>query len=54
VINHKKIQAQFYELPSGQKPVRDWLLDLISVDCRAVGHDIQTIEFGWPIGIPVC
>jgi phage-related protein len=54
VINHKKIQARFYELPSGRKPVRDWLLDLTADDRRAMGHDIQTVEFGWPIGMPVC
>jgi phage-related protein len=54
VINHKKIQARFYELPSGRKPVRDWLLDLTTDDRRATGHDIQTVEFGWPIGMPVC
>ena len=50
----KKIQARFYELPSGKKPVREWLLELTRDDCRAVGYDIQTVEFGWPIGMPVC
>jgi phage-related protein len=54
VIYHKKIQARFYELPSGRKPVRDWLLKLTADDRRAAGHDIQTVEFGWPIGMPVC
>jgi phage-related protein len=54
MIQHKKIQARFYELASGKKPVRDWLLELTRDDCRAVGFDIQTVEFGWPIGMPVC
>lgn len=34
--------------------MRDWLLDLAQDDRRSVGHDIQTVEFGWPIGMPVC
>jgi phage-related protein len=41
-------------LPSERKPVRDWLLELSEADRRAVGFDIQTVEFGWPIGMPVC
>jgi phage-related protein len=54
MIRHKKIQARFYELASGRKPVRDWLLDLPSEERRVLGFDIQTVEFGWPIGMPVC
>jgi phage-related protein len=53
MVLHKKIQARFYELASGRKPVRDWLLELTPDDRRAVGYDIQTVEFGWPIGMPV-
>ena len=34
--------------------MRDWLLELSAADRRAVGQDIQTVEFGWPIGMPVC
>lgn len=54
MVFHKKIQARFYELASGKKPVRNWLLDLAGDDRRAIGFDIQTVEFGWPIGMPVC
>jgi phage-related protein len=50
----KKIVARFYELASGKKPVRDWIVSLDSVDRRAVGKDIQKVEFGWPIGMPYC
>jgi phage-related protein len=54
MVLHKKIQARFYELASGRKPVRDWLLELTPDDRRNVGYDIQTVEFGWPIGMPLC
>ena len=50
----KKLKAQFYETPMGRKPVRDWLLELEEKDRRSIGFDIQTVEFGWPVGMPTC
>lgn len=41
-------------LYSGRRPVREWLLDLQKNDRRAIGKDIQKVEFGWPIGMPYC
>jgi phage-related protein len=38
-----------------EKPVRDWLKGLpSSEDRKRIGEDIKTVEFGWPIGMPVC
>ena len=53
-IQAKKLQARFYQTHSGRKPVREWLVDLSPDDRRIVGYDMQTVEFGWPIGMPVC
>lgn len=50
----KKLTARFYETATGRKPVRDWLLELSVQDRRLIGFDIQTVEFGWPIGMPTC
>jgi phage-related protein len=50
----KKLQARFYESAIGRKPVREWLLELADEDRRIIGYDIQTVEFGWPVGMPVC
>ena len=50
----KKLIARFYETGSGRKPVREWLLELAIEDRRIVGFDIQTAEFGWPLGMPIC
>jgi phage-related protein len=33
--------------------VRDWLKGLSLEDRKRVGEDIKTVEFGWPIGMPV-
>lgn len=50
----KKVPATFYRSTSGNEPVREWLLGLGKEDRKAVGADIQTVEFGWPVGMPVC
>ena len=33
--------------------MRDWLKSLGGEDRLIIGTDIKTIEFGWPIGMPV-
>jgi phage-related protein len=50
----KKIAARFYVSPTGNAPVRDWLLGMDQVDRRVIGKDLQKVEFGWPIGMPYC
>jgi phage-related protein len=50
----KRIPAAFYRSGSGAEPVRDWLKSLPEQDRRIVGFDIATVEFGWPLGMPLC
>ena len=50
----KRVPAVFYRSDSGNEPVREWLLGLSKDDRKAVGVDIQTVEVGWPVGMPVC
>jgi phage-related protein len=50
----KKIVGRFYANAKGSRPVRDWLLELSREDRRAIGADIQRVEFGWPLGMPYC
>ena len=50
----KRVPAVFYRSDNGNEPVREWLLGLSKDDRKAVGVDIQTVEFGWPVGMPVC
>lgn len=52
--NLKKITVHFYKNLNGKEPVREWLLALDQEDCKIIGIDIKTVEFGWPIGMPVC
>ncbi len=50
----KKIAAAFYRTAAGTEPVRDWLKGLSAEDRREIGQDIATVEYGWPVGMPVC
>jgi phage-related protein len=51
----KKIEVVFFQSPAGNEPVRDWLKDDVSdEERRIIGADIKTVEYGWPIGMPVC
>ncbi len=51
----KRVPAIFYRTEAGGEPVREWLKELPSPDDRKrIGEDIKTVEFGWPIGMPVC
>jgi len=50
----KRIPAIFYRTEAGGEPVRDWLKGFPPGDRKRTGEDIKTVEFGWPIGMPVC
>lgn len=43
----------FFRLASGREPVRDWLKALDRRDRKGIGEDIKTLQFGWPVGMPV-
>jgi phage-related protein len=50
----KPIPLRFWRSVSGQEPVRDWLNKLPREDQRTIGRDIAKVQFGWPVGLPVC
>ncbi len=47
------LKVVFYTSALGNEPVREWLLGLPRNDRRAVGFDIKTAQYGWPIGMPL-
>jgi phage-related protein len=49
----KRITAIFYRTEAGGELVREWLKRLPKQDRKLIGEDIKTVEFGWPIGMPV-
>ena len=44
----------FWRSEAGREPVREWLSGLPRADKRTVGRDIAKVQFGWPIGLPLC
>ena len=33
--------------------MRDFLKSLSPIDRKAIGEDIKTVQFGWPLGMPL-
>jgi len=47
------LTVHFYRSVNGTEPVREWLKSL-PVDARkTIGEDIKTVQFGWPLGMPL-
>ena len=51
-INHP-LQVKFFRQDSGKEPVRDWLKELPIEERKIIGEDIKTVQWGWPIGMPL-
>jgi phage-related protein len=47
------LTVRFYKTQGGNEPVRDWLLELPGVDRKTFGQDMKTVQFGWPLGMPL-
>ncbi|HWM93731.1 MAG TPA: type II toxin-antitoxin system RelE/ParE family toxin [Thermoanaerobaculia bacterium] len=43
----------FYRTAVGNEPVRQWLKDLNREDRKAIGQDVKTAQYGWPLGMPL-
>jgi phage-related protein len=50
----KPIPLVFWRSATGREPVREWLNELSREDKRTIGHDIAKVQYGWPVGLPLC
>ena len=50
----KPIPLRFWRSAAGREPVREWLNELPRQDQRIIGRDIAKVQFGWPVGLPLC
>jgi len=48
-----KLTVRFYRSHTGTEPVRRWLKSLSVEQKKAIGEDIKTVQFGWPLGMPL-
>ncbi len=53
MIPDSPLDVVFYRTESGKEPVREWLTGLSRQDKRIIGGDIKTVQYGWPLGMPV-
>jgi hypothetical protein len=42
----KRVPAIFLRTEAGGESVREWLKSLDRDDCKRIGEDIQTVEYG--------
>lgn len=48
-----RLSVRFYRESSGSEPVRNWLKGMPEEERREIGVDIKTVQFGWPLGMPL-
>ena len=47
------LSVSFFKTQTGREPVREWLKSLPREQRRIIGEDIKTVQFGWPLGMPL-
>jgi phage-related protein len=47
------LKVYFFKTDGGNEPVREWLKSLPREEKKTIGEDIKTVQFGWPIGMPL-
>ena len=48
-----RLQVLFFRTAAGAEPVREWLKALAREDRKVIGEDVKTVQFGWPLGMPL-
>jgi phage-related protein len=48
-----RLSVAFFRSEAGREPVREWLKSFPREDRRIIGEDIKTVQFGWPLGMPL-
>lgn len=48
-----RLQVVFFMTDSRREPVRAWLMSLDKEDRKIIGEDVKTVQFGWPLGLPL-
>jgi phage-related protein len=50
----RPISLRFWRSATGREPVREWLNELSREEKRTIGRDLAKVQFGWPVGLPLC
>lgn len=49
----RPLPVVFFATATGTEPVREWLKDLPAGERKAIGEDLKTVQFRWPLGMPL-
>ena len=49
----RPLAVAFFATGTGNEPVREWLLSLPKDERKAIGEDILTVQYAWPVGKPL-
>jgi len=49
----RPLPAVFFRTEAGREPVREWLQGLPRHERRIIGIDIMTVQYRWPLGMPL-
>jgi phage-related protein len=52
-MNKPILDVRFFATTQGTEPVREWLKALPALERRIIGEDIKTVQFGWPLAMPL-
>ncbi|HUX91460.1 MAG TPA: type II toxin-antitoxin system RelE/ParE family toxin [Gallionellaceae bacterium] len=52
-MNKPTLDVRFFKTDGGTEPVREWLRELSALDRKTIGEDVKTVQFGWPLGMPL-
>ena len=52
-MNKPSLEVRFFKTDGGTETVRIWLRELSATDRKTIGEDIKTVQFGWPLGMPL-
>lgn len=53
MTDEMQLRVVFYKTEAGKEPVREWLKSLPREEKKIIGQDIKTVQFGWPLGMPL-
>ena len=49
----RPLPVVFFRTDAGREPVRVWLKGLAREERRIIGEDLKTLQFRWPLGMPL-
>ena len=52
-VSKPKLPVKFFRTTEGREPVREWLKQLTKEQRKVIGEDINVVQFGWPLGMPL-